>query len=399
MDQGQRYKKGEFLFKEGDSLNKVYVVQSGRVHLIIERSGRSVQLEEVGPSQLLGEQGAIGNGKANYSAVAASEVRVLELPANILKDQVEAATGGVKLLVKGLGDEVRRQRSVVKGYVLESDTAPIPQKLTPRVFTLLNLVSRHSGEVFQKNDDSQPQVHTMSAKKEESKWAKDGLVLKWSTVKVFATRMFLESLQRVQGAVEVLTKLGYASMHFVPSEEDEAVEVLDEICIHDVEFVEQFAEFYQYNYFKGGKAEILYVDSMARKVAEAFVKLAEDQEADRRGAVHLEYQKLLQDLKSQFRFDLTSNLLSLLEKKGLFVKRATRDDGVFLSFDKEEFRMISSFWNLISELDQWNEKGFVDMTQPESLSEDGGMKCPDCATEIQVEQKFCMECGCKLVAA
>lgn len=396
MDQGRRLKKGDVLFSEGDVLDKVFVIQSGRVSINLVRSGRTISLEEIGPSQLIGEQAVTGNGKATFNAVATSEVRVLELPATVLKDQIENSAGGVKLMSKSMGDEIKRLRHTLRGHVMEADTAPCPQKMIPRVFTLLNLVARHSGEHFDAQTEEAPQEFTMNGKKEEPRYQKSGYVLKWSTVRVFTTRMFLESINRVQGVVEVLTKLGYASMHWEESEEEEGVQELVEICIHDVDFIEQFAEFYQYNYFKGGKAEILYVDSMASKVAEALVGVSEGVEPDRRGTVQLEYQEMLQNIKDRYRFDLSTNLISNLEKKGLFVKRTTRDEGVYLSFDLSEFQLVAKFWQVITEIDQWNDTGSVDMTVTIDGAADGELKCPDCDVEITADQKFCMECGCKL---
>jgi hypothetical protein len=37
--------------------------------------------------------------------------------------------------------------------------------------------------------------------------------------------------------------------------------------------IEEFAEFYQYNLYKPGKSEIIYVDAMALKVATALVEV------------------------------------------------------------------------------------------------------------------------------
>lgn len=378
MDNVRRLKKGEILFKEGDVNNHIYVVQTGKIGLLHDRGGRKVEILVLGPSQVCGEQGLFGTVRHAFTAEALQETRVMEVSLDVLKAQLNSAQPGVKLIVKSLVDEAKQARTFIKSIKMEQDKAPCPQVSIPRVFSLLNLVSRHTGK---KNADKPNEV-----------------IADWGILKLYASRMFNESFQRMRGVLEILTKLGYAKLNIEKNEEGE--EELKNAQILDIQAVEDFAEFYQYHYFKGGRAEIIYVDPLALKVCKYLVEIGSHLEADRKGLVLIEYNQLLHELKDKFHFELKNTHLDALEKKGLFVKRSSRDDGsVFMSYEQAEFAKTLKFWSLIHEIDKWNEKGFVDMNEKEELEHSTGTACPDCKGVISAEHKFCPHCGHKLLAA
>ena len=55
---------------------------------------------------------------------------------------------------------------------------------------------------------------------------------------------------------------------------------------------------------------------------------------------------------------------------------------------------------MLKELEKWNEKGFVDMTEedPKKAKKAEEASCPQCQAKIVAQAKFCSECGFKLAA-
>ncbi|MCB0365882.1 MAG: cyclic nucleotide-binding domain-containing protein [Bdellovibrionaceae bacterium] len=379
MDQVKDLKRGDLLFKEGEKITHVYVVQSGKVSLFLERSGRKIEIMEGKTSHVMGEAALFtNNAKHLLSAEAAGPCKILEVPIEVMKAQVDSSQPGVKLVVKSLVEGTKQNCQAIRSLKMDKDNSPCPQFSIPTLFCVLALVAKNSGHPVEGQDGH--------------------LQLDWTTVKIYTTRMFRESLSRVQHVVELLKKLGKAEMRFEKNEDE--IDELVSVTLFDVQLLEDFAEFYQYNLYKPGKSEIIYVDPLALKVARALVELGKDLETDFRGAVRMEYDKLLKDVKEQFRFDLKSLHLDALEKKGLFVKRQSTDKGeVFLSFDKVEFQDMLRFWQIIAEIDKWNEKGFVDLNEKaEEEAVDDKAKCPACQGEITDAHNFCPSCGHKLAA-
>lgn len=378
MDNIRRLKKGEILFREGEVCQAVYIVQSGKLALNVERGGRKLEIMTLGTSQLVGEQSIFGTAKHQFTAEAMQETKVMEVPVELMKNQFSGCSGGIKLLIKSLVEESKQSRTMLRSLKMETDKSPCPQVSIPRIFSMLNLVARHTGVKAESND-------------------KD-ITLDWSVLKLYVARMFAESQQRMRSLLDLLMKLGYADLTIETDEDGE--EELTKIRIYNIQLVEDFSEFYQYNLYKGTRAEIIYLDTLAFKVGKALVLLSVDQEPDRRGAVTLEYDHILEQIRSRFKFELKSTHLDALEKKGLFVKRSSRDDGkVYLSFDKAEFEKTVTFWTVIHEIDKWNELGFVNLHEKEEDSEDANAEsCPQCEGKINQDHRFCPHCGFKLAA-
>ncbi len=380
MEGIRRFKKGEILFREGDPCQQLYIIKSGRVSLFLERSGRKIEILSLTTSQVMGEQGVFANAKHMFSAEAQTETKVLEVPLDVVKEQMGQSPPGVKLVMKSVVDEVKQARTSLKSFKMETDKSACPQPLVVRAFTLLNLVTRHAGKVETEGSELAGQVD-------------------WSVIKLYASRMFLESPARMRSLLDLLLKLGHCELGFAKNEDGE--EELKTVKIHSLQLIEDFAEFYQYHYYKAGRSEIIYLDKLAHRVAKAFAALAEGQPTDHRGAVLLEYDATVGDFKNRFKIDLKDTHLSALGKKGLFVQTKSTDKGVHFVFDPKEFSSVVKYWDIISEIDKWNEKGFVDLNErngEEAAQSETGTVCPQCSGQISAEHRFCPHCGFKLAA-
>lgn len=374
----KKLKRGEVLFKEGDAPSSVFMIQSGKIGLMLERGSKRLEIAVLGPSQVIGEGGLFSTGKQPFTAEALQETKLLEVPLDLMKQQFEKAPPGVKLMVKSLVEDMRQGRQQLKMIKMEQEKAPCPQGVIHRIFTELHLIARHIG----KKDAANPEV----------------IVLAWSAFKLYATRFFGESPQRLRQLMDLLLKLKMAELKIEKPEDSEAEE-LSQIKLSHVQVYEDFAEFYQYHLFKGSRAEAIFVDPLALKVAKAIFELSAGAEVDHKGASRLDYGFVVNECKTKFHFELKNIHLDALEKKGLFVARKSFDDGkVQLSFDRVEFGKMAQYWAIIHEIDKWNEKGFVDLNEKEEVAA-AANTCTQCHAPTDDKMKFCPNCGAKIAAA
>lgn len=253
----------------------------------------------------------------------------------------------------------------------------MPQGLIHRLFTEVHLIARHIG----KPDPAAPEMQRIS----------------WQALKLYASRFFGESPQRLRSLMDLLAKLKLAELQM--GKNDEGEEELQDIKLSKLQLFEDFAEFYQYHLFKGSRAEAIYVDPLALRAAKALFEISEKAEVDHKGASRVDYGVALNDCKSKYGFELKTTHLDSLEKKGLFVTRKSFDDGrVEISFDRVEFGRMTQFWSIIFEIDKWNEKGYVDLNEPAESKEGSAVTCAQCQSPIAPQQKFCANCGFKLAA-
>jgi hypothetical protein len=375
-DTAKKLKRGEVLIKEGDTPTSVYLIQSGKIGLMSERSGKSLEVTVLGPSQVLNEAALFSSTLKNeYTAEALQETKLLEVPIELMKQHFEKCPPGIKLMTKSLSDDVRAMRKQIKMQKMETEKTPCPQGVIHKIFTEVHLIARHIG----KKNPEKP----------------DEIGVAWNALKLYASRFFGESPQRLRSLMDLLLKLKLAELTMGKSEETEAEELVD-IKFLRVQLFEDFAEFFQYHLFKGSKAEAIFVDPLALKVARALAELSAGAEVDHRGASMLQWNFVLAECKSRFKLDIKNTHLDALERKGLFVKRKSFDDGrLELSFDRSEFVKMADFWSILYEIDLWNERGNVVLVEKEEVTHTGPV-CGACSGAIDGKHKFCPHCGAKV---
>ncbi|CAN5401696.1 hypothetical protein BH10BDE1_BH10BDE1_20090 [soil metagenome] len=374
-------KKGEVIFKEGEKATVLYLIQSGQVSLQITR-GKPIELFSVGANQVVGDHVLAGTMTNPHSAVALVETKILELPLEAVKTQLEGASQIVKLLSKSLMDRSKLLQAELKSIRMERDSQPCPPDQLAKIFATLFHVSNMKGEK-----------------------QKDGaLLVPWPVTKQYAQRVFLESPKRLEMAARVFVKLGLASFVMEKNEEDpEAPDEIGKLILKNASLIEWVFEHWQYYYFKGGKTELLKTDEKVMQVVAALVAYGDELEADRNGAVRIEFTSVVERFKAESGISLNADFFGVIETKGLFLKRVPTDKGVLLQFEIKEFARWSQIWTVLKEIERWNEKGTVDdepaFDPRRFVKASGGAKCSSCGHAIEGSPKFCAECGAKVAAA
>lgn len=370
------FKKGEHLFKEGDKASHLYIIQSGKVSVFLQRPRQSIELGVYSSSQVVGEQVLNGIHHHNTNAVALTETKAIEIPTELMKTLIDQSSQLVKIVFKALGDKLRIKSNEIKSIRLERDNTPMPSDQIPRVY----------GTIFH--------VANLTGKK-----GPDGKVtVDWRAFRLYCNRVFLEPVPRIESAIQVLVKLKLATLEMVKNEEDpELPEELGYVHFLNLPAVEQFFEFYQYYLYKSGKGDLLKTDETCIGIVNALIKLGDSEKVDRSGIVRLPYLRIVEFLKEESGVNLNNDHFTLLEKKGLFVKRANVGNGVILSYDQKEFKSLYQNWIILREIERWNQRGFVDMSEDTARKgKKADFDCPACASEIEQGDRFCSFCGYKL---
>ncbi|MFP5520552.1 MAG: cyclic nucleotide-binding domain-containing protein [Bdellovibrionia bacterium] len=374
------FKKGEFLYKDGDKIQAVYLIQSGGVNQCLVRGKKTIDLFQLSTGQILGEQVLLGQNTFNTSAVATAETKVLEIPLESLKQIYDGSPQMIKALIKSLAERLRLSSNEVRSTRLEKDSSPCPEELVAKVFASIFFTAKHKGD---------------------TKSFPGRTVVDWNLFKQYAQRVLGESPKRLEQATNILVKMGQALFEMGKNPDNpEGPEEIQKVHILDLSVVETFFEFYQYYYFKN-KTDLLKVDELCYQILIGLVKNTEKETPDRFGIVELEFNKLADYCKEELGINLNNDHFTRLETKGILMKRKSTPQGVVLQFEQKEYHYTLQAWKIIREIDKWNEKGFVDINEKEEKpkKKTGGPTCPACEAEIAPAAKFCHECGHKLTAA
>jgi hypothetical protein len=375
MSASRVFKKGEFLLKEGEKTSPVFLIQSGSVALFLSRNKLNIDLATLGASQVVGEHVLWGAGTHPHSAIANSETKVLELTSDEAKIQFEASSPLIKQLSKGLIDKLKLISKEHQSMKLERDNTPCSPEHVTKVFGAL--------------------YHSVITRGE--KLPEGGTRVDWSYLKQYAQRIFLESPKRMEMVTNIFVKLGMASYQKTHVDD---VEEIESVTFREPDGILQFVDYYQYHYFKG-KSEILRTDERAIGIVQLLLKMAETETASRQGIVKLDYSHVVEKVKEILNLQLNADHFTLLETKGIFVKRQSGDKGVALSFEITEFKKALIVWKLLREVERWNMRGVVELIEPTDVkkAQNAHGECPACHSSLVAQPKFCPECGFKLLAA
>ncbi len=372
-------KKGEYLFKEGDKIQTVFIVQSGQLSLCLQKNKKNIDLMTIGTGYVFADLVVLGMSQFNYSSMAMQETKVVEIPLDGFKQQYEALHQVHKSFIKSMAEKLKWAVNEVKSAKLEKNPMPCAEEAIPKVFGIIFHTANHKG-------------------------LKDGpkVKIEWMTLRQYSQRVFGESLKRLEQATQVMVKLKLAEYIYGKNPEDpESKEEIQGFIIYDLVALESFFEFYQYYYFKGGKSELLKFDEPNYNVLRLLLMACENAVPDRFGIVTKDFNEVV-DFFKNYGMNLGQGHFASLEAKGLFCKRKNFENKVQLQFEIKEFKTQIEIWRIIREIDKWNEKGLVDMNDidlgPKKKQMIDGLECTDCKAVMPLQSKFCSECGCKLMA-
>jgi len=374
-------KKGDYLFKEGDKIQSVWIVQSGQISLGLQKNKKNMEIMTVGTGYVFADLIVQGLMSYNYSALVTSEAKVAEVPMDTFKQQYEPLHPIHKTFVKGLAEKLKWTMNELKAVRLEKEPSPCPDDCIPQVYGAIFHVLNHKG-------------------------LKDGnsARVEWMTLRQYSQRVFGESLKRLENAVQVLVKLNLAEYIMGKSPDDpDGKDEIQGLVVRDLPGLEAFFEFFQYYYYKGGKSEFLKFDEQNYNTLRLLMMAYEGVEADRFGIVSKDFAQVTEFFK-EYGVVLGAGHFTALEAKGLFCKRKPlADSSVALQFEIKEFKTQQDIWKILREIDKWNEKGFVDMNDidlgPKKAKVIDGVECTECHAVMVMNAKFCSECGAKIVAS
>jgi CRP-like cAMP-binding protein len=319
---------GETLLKPGDKIKSVYVIQSGRISLCQAKGGKVVEIAQMSAGQSIGDEAVFGPMQWNLTALALRETVIVEMPLEAISSTLNGAPPSFKILIKALADRIKVSFNEVKTLKLNREAIPCPADNTAKVFGVLYHVGRMIGET-----DAEGKA----------------IRADWGQFKKFAFEVFEESVVRLEDALNILIKLGYARV------EGPTVHLMD------MKQVEAFFDYYGNYHFKGGYDDLLKTNAKMQKVTEEFLRFADGYPVDRGGNAHLPYKATIDAMKKELGASFEADQLFRLEQKGLFIKRTATQDGGTLSFYRPDFEQMMLNWKILRELELWNEKGFVDV--------------------------------------
>lgn len=103
------YKKGEFVFEQGDKPTHIHIVKSGRIKLIVFKDGTPLELAEFQPGDCFGEASVIGIQPHEGSTVASTDSELIVLSRKALMSIHDTDKELFSILILNIAREIARR--------------------------------------------------------------------------------------------------------------------------------------------------------------------------------------------------------------------------------------------------------------------------------------------------
>lgn len=106
--------KGEIIYKEGQTADCAYLIESGQVELFVTSKDESTPLSLLGPGEIFGEMAMLDGSRREASAKANTEVVLSVVSKEALSERIDEADPIVRLLITMMAKRTRETLKVNK---------------------------------------------------------------------------------------------------------------------------------------------------------------------------------------------------------------------------------------------------------------------------------------------
>ena len=116
-------KAGELVFREGDAVDRAYIVEEGTIEISVQRGNGAVVLCELGPGSILGEMAVIDQATRTATARATRDCRLTVVTPHQIRDRIENSDAVVRSLLHILLKRYRAELARNRGFPVEAESA------------------------------------------------------------------------------------------------------------------------------------------------------------------------------------------------------------------------------------------------------------------------------------
>lgn len=313
-------KKGEYLFREGDASEAMYVIKSGKLAILKTKGNSEIQLAEVGPGDMVGEMAFFDNKPRSASVRATVDTTAIELPFKSLNAQFKTFPEWLKAIMRTVNNHLRNANMKIKSLEKSDDeaNAVFPPHTVTRLCCILGTVAKVHGE---KAPDGK------------------GVLVPPGTLRKYTIQIFQQPTNKMQTMTEVLQGLGHMKI-------EELGEGKQRITVFEPDFLVRFVEFYNDFLFKSEDKRTS-IEEKEMKTVSALIFYGRKAKPDEKGEVKLNLTQMqndsMRDLGSLFNVDDVNPLGA----KKLVGEKFSTDAGLAMSFNFKEIEAQYPYWEII----------------------------------------------------
>lgn len=317
----RKLSKDEYLFKEGDEPDAMYVVKSGRLQVIKSKGEGEVILAELGPGAMVGEMAFFDLKPRSASVRAVKDSEVIALPYKALLHQFASFPEWLKAIMKTVNEHLRKANQRIRELEKASgeDDVMFPPHLTNKLVSILAFVAFRYG----KKDEAQEQV----------------VILNSNILRKYTIQVFGEPTHKMNKLVEVLVTQGLAKT-------ESTGDGGQNITLFDLAFLFEFVEWHNKYLFQKGE-ERATLEEKEIQILSGLLHFAKKLTPNEKGLIKLSLTQVQNDSMRELGDLIRIEQVESLIAKKLISDKVMESDGVYTFLDPKALERLVPFWQFI----------------------------------------------------
>ncbi len=318
MSGSRKIPQGQYLFREGDAPDAMYVLKSGKLVVVKTKQNSEIILAELGPGAMVGEMAFFDNKPRSASVKATKDAEVIALPYKALHAQFSQFPEWTKAIMRTVNNSLRTANARIKALEKgeESDEMFPPHAIT-KLISILNFVGSRYGKV-----------------------EAGGLLVHSGLLRDYTIQVFQEATHKMQKLMTTLMGLGYMKV-------EDLGEGKQQITILKPDFLFQFVEWYNIWLFKKDEDKIIVKEEQLPLLA-GVLHFARKTPRNEKGQVLVNLTQMqaasMEELGRLIKMEEVSSLIDL----GLMAEKTTQSDGSINSLVQiDDLEKIVPYWEVI----------------------------------------------------
>lgn len=320
MSLAKKVPKDNYLFREGDHPDAMYIIKSGTFAITKTKGNSEVTLAELSAGAMVGEMAIFDKKPRSANVKATKDAEVVALPYEALEKQLDALPVWIKAILRTMNDNLREANKKIK--ILETTDAEqdrFPPHVINKLLSILNMVGHKYGEK-----------------------TAEGLQIPANRLRNYTIQVFQEATNKMDSVQNALKELGY----FLVEDLGEGRKKLVNL---NPEFLFDFVDWYNEWLFKQEKDKVT-ISAEEIKILNGVIFFAKKVEPNGKGVRKLNLPEMQNDSMRDLGFLIKVDDVNPLIEKKLVSEKIMEDSGVFVNVILDEIEKPCLYWKLIWDL-------------------------------------------------
>lgn len=312
--------KDEYLFKDGDAPDNMYIVKKGGLAITKTKNNAEVVLAEIGPGAMVGEMGLFDSKPRSANVKAIKETEVVSLPYKSLDAQLQQLPEWVRAIIRTLNENLRDANKKIKMLgQTETEEDRFPPHLINKLISIISFVGASYG------------------KKEP-----EGLSVPPGQLRKVTIQIFQEPTNKMTSMMNALKDM-------------QILDIIDlgegrqKIINKKPEFLFQFVEWYNEWLFKPEK-ERTQLNADEIRILNGIIHFAKKVEPDKNGKRRLNLQHVQNESMKETGALIRADDFQPLIDKGLCSEKIMANDGIFVDIIIDDIEKLTEYFGVITTL-------------------------------------------------